>query len=223
MQSLLKSAMTAGRTLKTAVRRRKGAAVVPWDGMAASISPVAMDMGEKEIRGPSKCWTTAHTEFISMSLQSLPSMKESEADFDTQAPVGAALSMDFDDDVMSLWTAGESLAISEDSFCSEESEDKMTPSGARPPLIPGTPSQKEPVSPFDGNWVLCTQKGRTADWLDHLTIDGGLVVDGNGKTCRLPSSRRGPVLFGGLLKRKGASLVRIGKSGGVQVYLRAEA
>lgn len=54
---------------------------------------------------------------------------------------------DFDDDVMSLWTAGESLAISEDSFCSEESEDKMTPSGARPPLIPGTPSQKACAGP----------------------------------------------------------------------------
>lgn len=78
-----------------------------------------------------------------------------------------------------------------------------------------------PSSEIDGEWVLCSPKGATADWLDALTINGGLAVDGNGDTCRLERSADGRLwLFGGRLRRKGAVLVRSGKSGAVQVYMR---
>lgn len=58
-------------------------------------------------------------------------------------------------------------------------------------------------------------------WLHNLTIKDDLVVDGNGEVCNIVCTRRGPRLCGGLLKRKGSSLVRIGKSGNFHVFLRS--
>lgn len=52
-------------------------------------------------------------------------------------------------------------------------------------------------------------------------IQGALLTDAQGGVHELELTRSGPMLHGGLLSRKGAALVRLGRSGCVQIYLRA--
>lgn len=89
-----------------------------------------------------------------------------------------------------------------------------------PPTMPDLEDPLPPPSPFDGEWLLCNNSPGHATWLSSLIINEAEVLDGDGRRCLLRGSRRGPTLFGGALKRKGAALVRVGKTGSVQVYLR---
>lgn len=112
-----------------------------------------------------------------------------------------------EDESLSDWSMCDSLVVSEESLAATPARRDRSGGSAQP-------------SPFDGEWVLCNPKGALADWLDSLTIDGDVVVDGNGEACRLTRARGETWLFGGRLARKGVALVRKGKSGGVQVYMR---
>lgn len=121
------------------------------------------------------------------------------------------------DDTASMWTLGDSLTLREGS-----TDEDPRAWGGKPPAIPqhNFPSYRR--SPFDGEWLLCNVAEGHSTWLRSLAIQDAEVLDGNGAKCFLRGNRRRPTLFGGVLKRKGAALVRVGKSGGVQVYLRCQ-
>jgi len=112
----------------------------------------------------------------------------------------------------------ESLVVSEDSEDAEDAD--REPSLERPPLPPTFGSGAQRPSKFDGKWVICNREAKLSKWLDTLTIEGDFVIDGKGDVCQIVHTRKGAKLSGGILKRKGSSLVRIGKSGRVQVFLR---
>lgn len=140
---------------------------------------------------------------LSQSTTASPMMSRMPSKMDTDG-----------DDELSLWTAEDSLNISEDSEVEEV--------GGKPPAMLEHEDLYPPRSPFDGEWLLCNDNGGHSKWLRCLTIHDTEVLDGDGVMCTLRFDRRGPTLFGGVLKRKGAALVRIGRTGSVQVYLRRE-
>jgi len=62
---------------------------------------------------------------------------------------------------------------------------------------------------------------RVATWLFSLEISGNIVVDGTGDVLLLKQVMDGDVLLeGGRLVRQGQHMHRIGRKGGVLVYIQ---
>lgn len=116
--------------------------------------------------------------------------------------------------VSSPWTVSETFSLS------DGDDDEEPVASRRPPSAPGAPRPGRERSELDGDWVLCSTNRKACAWLETLFIDGNLAIDGNGELCPLRRTLRGPTLCGGILRRRGDALVRIGRTGGVLVYLR---
>lgn len=162
--------------------------------------------------------------FAEMSVAHVLSQSTTASPLPNAVPSASEIDYDFDDGddaiadydhKLTLWTM-DSLALSE---CIEDDAPEVW--GGKPPAMPQH-SGLNPHSPFDGEWSLCNVAEGHSTWLRSLAIQDAEVLDGNGKMCSLRGDRHRPTLFGGVLKRKGAALVRVGKTGSVQVYLRRQ-
>lgn len=119
----------------------------------------------------------------------------------------------------------ESLCLTEDSLLISEDSDIVQAAGlgGRPPLSPADLTPVVPASAFDGNWTLSGHSGARLRWAESLTIQGSYVEMSDGRDGQLFYTARGPLLFDGLLRRKGAALVRQDPTGDVQIFLRSHA
>lgn len=222
------AARTAGRSFLKVVTRSRTSPVTRFDDIVAG--PLAReDFGEDTALalGGRACGDMASlstpvgyesTDDDDKVVERTATASTAEPELDDCA-IDLCDSMDMEDDEISCaLSVHGSLFVSESSASSDEAE----PSTDKPPLMPGELSEEKARSKFDGEWVLCNKGRGVSSWLESLTIQDNLVIDGDGALCPLPMTRRGPKLFGGMLKRKGAALVRVGKTGGVLVYLRRQ-
>lgn len=116
---------------------------------------------------------------------------------------------------------GGSECGTEDSLWLSEDSEGLCAS-PRPPLAPGTAFPPPLASPIDGRWTLCGCSGARPGWADSLVIQGSYVETGDGGQGQLLYGAHGPMLFDGLLLRRGGALVRKSRSGDVQVFLRSQ-
>lgn len=83
------------------------------------------------------------------------------------------------------------------------------------------PSLHPDLAQFAGKWSCLNADDRVATWLFSLEISGNIVVDGTGDVLLLKQGMDGDVLLeGGRLVRQGQHMHRIGRKGGVLVYIQ---
>lgn len=238
MERITRVAKTFGRGFAQVASRRKSSAVAPFDSLLPAFEQetghahcqpsqlLAPDPFVKGVQEPEGCRHSPDSDSVDMMAVTTTTSLHLHETSERAAFMGGDAGEVGDYDEGSGLRSGDAPVVfsDADSLTVSEWSDEALDYASHPPLMPGGLRPRQRGSVYDGQWVLCSRETcsqkHIASWLETLTICGNLVVDGNGKLCTLSQTSRGPVLFGGRLKRKGAALVRVGKTGGVLVYLR---